>query len=36
MLGFMGIEDAGIFTAYGDENKSEAKLDEIRLFANSL
>ncbi len=36
MLGYMGIEDAGIFTAAGDENKSEAKLAEIRAFAKAL
>lgn len=36
MLGFMGIDDAGIITAFGDENKSEAKLAEIREFAKSL
>ena len=36
MLGFMGIEDAGIITAAGDENKSEAKLAEIAELAKSL
>ncbi|MBQ6264034.1 MAG: flavodoxin family protein [Clostridia bacterium] len=36
MLGFMGIEDAGVITAAGDENKSEAKLSEIKAFAKSL
>ena len=36
MLGYMGIEDAGVITAAGDENKSEAKLNEIREFAKSL
>jgi multimeric flavodoxin WrbA len=36
MLGFMGLEDAGIITAAGDENGSEAKLDEIRAFARAL
>lgn len=30
MVGFFGIEDAGIVTAAGDENKSEAKLAECR------
>ncbi len=34
--GFTGIEDAGICTATGDENKSEAKLAEIRAFAEKL
>jgi len=33
---FTGIEDAGIFTACGGENKSEAKLAEIREFAKKL
>ena len=36
MLGFMGLEDAGIITAAGEENKSEAKLAEIRAFAKAL
>ena len=36
MLGYMQIEDAGVFTAAGDENKSEAKLAEIREFAKAL
>ncbi len=30
------IEDVGICTATGDENKSEAKMDEIRAFAENL
>ncbi len=33
---FMGMEDAGIFTAHGEENKSAAKLDAIRDFARAL
>ena len=36
MIGYMGIENAGIFTAAGDENKSEAKMNEIREFAKAL
>ncbi len=36
MIGDIGLEDAGVFTAAGDENKSEAKLNEIRAFAKSL
>jgi len=36
MTGYMGLEDAGIFTAAGDENGSEAKLAEIREFAKGL
>lgn len=35
-MGFAGIEDAGIITATGDENKSEAKLEQIRAFAANL
>jgi multimeric flavodoxin WrbA len=33
---YLGLEDAGVFTAAGDENGSEAKLAEIRAFARSL
>ena len=36
MMAYMGLEDTGIITAFGDENKSEAKLEEIRSFAKSL
>ena len=36
ILAFTGIEDAGIITAAGEENKSEAKLKEIRDFAAGL
>ena len=36
MLKYMGISDAGVFTASGEENKSEAKLNEIKEFARSL
>jgi multimeric flavodoxin WrbA len=36
MVAFMGLEDAGIITAAGEENGSEAKLDEIRAFAKAL
>ena len=36
MVGFMGLEDAGIITAAGAENGSEAKLEEIRAFARAL
>lgn len=35
-MAFAGIEDAGVITANGDENKSEAKLAEIREFAKNL
>ncbi len=33
---YTGIENAGVFTAAGGENKSEAKLTEIRAFAQGL
>ena len=33
---FTGLEDAGIITANGDENGSEAKLAEVRELAKSL
>ncbi len=33
---FTGIEDVGICTAFGDENKSEAKMKQIREFASKL
>ena len=36
MLSYMGIEDAGILTAAGAENCSEAKLSEIKAFAKAL
>ena len=35
-LSFAGLEDAGILTATGDENKSEAKMAEAKAFAASL
>ncbi len=35
-MGYAGIEDMGIITATGEENKSEAKLSEIRQFAEKL
>lgn len=35
-MGYAGIENAGIITAHGDENGSEAKLAEIREFAKGL
>lgn len=36
ILGFTGIEDCGICGVVGEENKSEAKMAEIREFAKSL
>ncbi len=35
-MAYAGIEVAGIITANGDENKSEAKLNEVRTFAQRL
>ena len=35
-MGYAGIEATGIITAHGDENKSEAKLNEIKDFAKKL
>jgi len=35
-MAYAGIEDAGIFTALGAENKSQAKMDELRAFGASL
>ena len=35
-MSYAGIEAAGIITANGDENKSEAKLNEIREMAKAL
>ena len=36
LLAFTGIEDAGIITAAGEENKSEKKMQEICEFASKL
>lgn len=36
MTAYMGIEDVGVITAAGEENGSEAKLEEIRAFAQKL
>ena len=36
IVAYCGLEDAGIITAYGDENKSEAKLAEVKAFAKAL
>jgi multimeric flavodoxin WrbA len=35
-VNFLGLENAGIVTAYGFENKSEAKLQEARALGASL
>ena len=36
ILAYSGVEDAGIVTAAGEENGSDAKLTEIREFAKAL
>lgn len=36
MVGYLGMENVGVITAAGDENKSEAKLAEIKEFAKGL
>ena len=33
---YTGLQDMGVCTATGEENKSEAKLAEIRAFAEKL
>lgn len=35
-MGYAGIEVAGIITAHGEENKSQAKLDEVKEFAKNI
>jgi multimeric flavodoxin WrbA len=35
-INYLRLEDAGIVTAYGSENKSEAKLQEARMLGTSL
>jgi multimeric flavodoxin WrbA len=35
-LDYLELEDMGIFTAYGKQNKSEEKLSELRKFGQSL
>ncbi len=35
-MGYVGIEAAGIITSNGEENGSEAKLNEVREFAKKL
>ena len=35
-MAYAGIQDMGIITANGGENKSQAKMDEIREFAKKL
>lgn len=35
-LDYLGLENMGVFTAYGSENKSEKKREELREFGASL
>lgn len=35
-LNYLHLEDMGIFSAYGSQNKSEEKLEELREFGRSL
>lgn len=35
-LGYLKLEDMGVFTAFGSQNKSEELLERIRTFAKSL
>ena len=33
---YVNMENAGVITAHGDENKSDSKMNEIREFAKKL
>lgn len=35
-LNYLHLEDMGIFSAYGDQNKSEEKLAELKAFGRNL
>jgi len=35
-LDYLGLENMGVFTAHGSENKSEKKREELRAFGASL
>ena len=35
-LNYLKLEDMGIFSAYGKQNKSEEKLNELREFGKTL
>ncbi|MDO4544075.1 MAG: flavodoxin family protein [Clostridia bacterium] len=35
-LNYLNLKDMGIYSAYGKENKSEAKLNELRTFGRKL
>jgi len=35
-LNYLRLEDMGIFSAFGKENQSEEKLEELRAFGRGL
>lgn len=35
-LDYLGLENMGVFTAYGDQNGSQEKLKELHDFGSSL
>lgn len=35
-LNYLKLEDMGIYSAYGEQNKSQAKLDELKAFGKDL
>ena len=35
-VGWLGLENMGFFTAYGSENGSQEKIEELRTFGASL
>lgn len=35
-LDYLGLENSGVYTAHGSENGSKKKLDELRMFGESL
>lgn len=35
-LNYLKLEDMGVYSAYGEQNKSQTKLDELKKFGKSL
>lgn len=35
-LNYLKLEDMGIYSAYGEQNKSQAKLEELKAFGKSI
>lgn len=35
-LNYLKLEDMGIYSAYGEQNKSQAKLEELKAFGKGL